>query len=64
VLADLTLTANGGSVGPFRYVYIYNDDHASDGLICYLDYGSELTLADGEDLLIDFDGTEGLLQNA
>jgi hypothetical protein len=30
VLTDLTLTASG-SVGPFRYVVIYNNGHASDG---------------------------------
>ena len=64
VLTDLVLTAGGGTVGPLRYVVIYNDTAASDELICFFDYGSEITLADGETLTIDFDGTNGLLQIA
>lgn len=66
VLADLTLTASGGSVAGFRYIYTYNDTPSSpaDPLIGYYDYGSELVLADGESLTIDVDGTDGFLQLA
>jgi len=64
VIADLVLTASGGSVATFRYIVIYNDTPSSPlkPLICWFDYGSSLTLADGETLTLDFDGTSGLLQ--
>ena len=55
-LADLTLTASG-AVGPFQYVIIYNDDHASDALIGYYDYGSAVELDSGDTFKIDFSAT-------
>ena len=62
-IADEVLTASA-SVGPFRYVYIYNDTATSpaDAGVCYFDYGSAITLANGESFTIDFDATNGLWQ--
>jgi len=66
VLADITLTSSGGSTGPFRYVYIFNDTVTSpaDPLIGYYDYGSSLTLNDGDSLTVDFSAANGVLQIA
>lgn len=66
VLGDVTFTAAGGSIGPFRYPVLYNDTPTSpaDPLIGWWDYGSSTTLADGESFVVDFDPTNGVIQIA
>jgi len=61
VLADLTLTASGGAVGPFRYAVIYNDTAVNKELIGFYDYGSEVTLNAADQFVIDFDASTGVL---
>lgn len=55
---NITWTASGGSIGPFRYVVAYNDTQTSpaDALIAWWDYGSNLTLNTGESFTVKFNG--------
>jgi len=51
---DVTFAASGGSVGPFQYVVLYDDTHASDILVSWWDYASALTLSAGDSFTVDF----------
>ena len=51
---DVTWTAAGGNFGPFRYVVLYNDTNANDALVAYWDYGSSITVNNGETFTVDF----------
>jgi hypothetical protein len=55
VLADLVMTASG-SVGPFRYVVLFDDTVAGDPLVGWWDYGSSITMANTETFTVDFTG--------
>ncbi len=54
----VTITASGGSIGPFRYAVLFNDTTGTTStrpVIGWWDYGAALTLGDGESLKIGKD---------
>jgi hypothetical protein len=55
----IVITASGGTIGPFRYVALYNDTQTTPAkpLIAWWDYGSALTLNDGETFSIKFNSS-------
>jgi hypothetical protein len=53
---EVVFTASG-SMGPFRYVVLYNDTSASDNLVAWWDYGSSITLAASETFTVRFNNT-------
>lgn len=59
-IADEVITAAGGSIGPFRYVVVYNATAPGGPLINFYDYGASITLNDGESLTLDFDAAAGV----
>lgn len=52
---DVVVSATG-TVGPFRYAVVYNDTSVGDSLIGWYDYGSALTLANGETFTLQTNG--------
>lgn len=57
---DITWTASGGSIGPFRYAIFYDDTATGDPLLWYIDFGYSITAATGQSFTIDVDQTSGL----
>ena len=60
---DVVYTAAGGSIGPLRYAVLYDDTPSSPAkpLIGWFDYGSSITLLNGETLTVDLDQVNGIL---
>ena len=44
---NVTWTASGGDIGPFRAAIIYDDTHASDVIVGCIDFETDITTADG-----------------
>lgn len=59
---NVVFTATGGSIGSLRYAVLYNDTQATPAkpLVGWWDYGSAITLGDGETLTVSFDATTGI----
>jgi hypothetical protein len=58
---DVSWTAGGGSIGPFRYALLYNSTPASKPLIGWWDYGAAITLTNGNTFTVDLDQLNGIL---
>ncbi len=61
---NLSITASGGSIGPFRYLVFYDATQTSPlkPLISFGDLGASYTLNSGDALNVTFDGTNGWFQ--
>lgn len=64
VIADPTFTAAGGSIGPFQYAVLYNDTTADDRLIAWWDYGTSITITNGNSFTVDLDQVGGVFTAA
>jgi hypothetical protein len=50
---NVVWTASGGTIGPFRYVVIYDVTSSTKPLIGWWDYGSSITLNAGETFTVN-----------
>lgn len=62
VLSDVVFTGAGGSIGPFRYAVLYNDTPTSPAkpLIAFWDYGTSITITNGNSITLDLDQSGGV----
>lgn len=52
--SDLVITAGGGSVGPFRYIYIVDDTITGDPIVGVYDLVTPVTITDGSSRTLKF----------
>ena len=56
---DVVITASGGAIADFRYVYLWNDSATSpvDAIVGVWDHGSTISLATGESATIQWNAS-------
>ncbi len=64
ILNDAIFMASGGNIGPYRYAVFYNftNSGASYPLICWFDYGSNITITNGNSQSTLLNSVTGVLQ--
>lgn len=60
ILAQVVFTASGGSIGPFQYAVLYNSTPVAGNLIDWWDYGTAITLTNGNSFTVALDQTNGV----
>jgi hypothetical protein len=60
VLSPVSWTASGGSIGPFEWAVLYNSSTANGNLIGWWDYGTAVTLTNGNTFTVSLDQTNGV----
>jgi len=50
---NFTITASGGAIAGWRYLYVFDDTLTDDPLVAVWDYGSTLGIADGDSAAIN-----------
>lgn len=60
ILSPVSWTAAGGSIGPFEWAVLYNSTAASGNLIGWWDYGTAVTLTNGNTFTVSLDQTNGV----
>ena len=61
ILSPVSWTASGGSIGPFEFAVLYNSSAANGNLIGWWDYGTTITLTNGNTFTVALDQTNGVL---
>ncbi len=61
ILSSVTFTGSGGSIGPFRYAVLYNATPAAGNLIAFWDYGTSVTITNGNSFTVSLDQVNGVL---
>lgn len=61
---NVTFTASGGTIATFRYAVLYNSSPANGNLIGWWDYGTTVSVTNGNSFQVQLDPVNGILQLA